>query len=133
VSLINDVLRDLHAQPNGSEDEFDSAFEGLEAPPLRPVHSGEGRSILGRIVLGTFLGIMGLFVWESGGARELLLGSDQKRGTSHPSEAALIVLAPEPVVTPEPHAADGGRAGASPSSAGRAPPQPRAWVRARPR
>jgi Tfp pilus assembly protein PilF len=102
VSLINDVLRDLHAQPNGSEDEFDSAFEGLEAPPLRPVHSGEGRSILGRIVLGTFLGIMGLFVWESGGARELLLGSDQKRGTSHPSEAALIVLAPEPVVTPEP-------------------------------
>ena len=97
MSLINDVLRDLQSQSYDGDEGFDSSFHGLEAPPLRRVHHGEGRSALAQVALGTFVGIVGLFVWESGGARELFFGPDPLRRVSTPSEAALVALAPEPV------------------------------------
>ncbi len=107
MSLINDVLRDLQSQSYDGDEGLGSSFEGLEAPPLRRVHRGEGRSALAQVVLGTFVGIVGLFVWESGGARELFLGPDPLWKVSTPSEAALVALAPEPVAeilppTPKP-------------------------------
>ena len=70
MSLINDVLRDLQSQSYDGDEGLGSSFHGLEAPPLRRVYHAERRSALAQVILGTFVGIVGLFVWESGGARE---------------------------------------------------------------
>ena len=73
MSLINDVLRDLQSQSYDGDEGLGSSFHGLEAPPLRRVYHAERRSALAQVILGTFVGIVGLFVWESGGRPRAVL------------------------------------------------------------